>query len=80
MITNRAFELKIRIQQIICDWSSYEITKDILYANELIVHPFLHISHVDNEEKNFLNAMEWSGNTVGENKITHLKTDKIKLK
>ena len=77
---SRAFELKIRIQQIICDWSSYMITKDILYANKLIVHPFLHISHVDNEEKNFLNAIDWSGNRVSENKIVHLKTDKTKIK
>ena len=77
---SRAFELKIRIQQIICDWSSYMITKDILYANELIVQPFLHISHVDDEEKNFLNAIDWSGNKVSENKIVHLKTDKTKIK
>ena len=77
---SRAFELKIRIQQIICDWSSYEITKDILYANDQVVHPFLHISHVDNEEKNFQNAIKWSDNSVGENKIVHLKTDKTKIK
>ena len=77
---SRAFELKIRIQQIICDWSSYTITKNILHANELIVHPFLHISHVDNEEKNFLNAVKWSDNSVGENNIVHLKTDKTKIK
>ena len=77
---SRAFELKIRIQQIICDWSSYMITKDILYTNELIVHPFLHISHVDNEEKNFLNAMGWSSSRVSENKIVHLKNDKTKIK
>ena len=77
---SRAFELKIRIQQIICDWSSYTITKNILHANELIVHPFLHISHVDNEEKNFLNAVKWSDNSVGENKIVKLKTDKTKIK
>ena len=76
----RAFELKIRIQQIICDWSSYQTTNGILYSNELIVHPFLHISHIDNEEKNFLNAMEWSNNTTGENKIMHLKADKTPIK
>ena len=76
----RAFELKIRIQQIICDWSSFETTKSILYSNQLIVHPFLHISHVDNEEKNYLNAIEWSGNTLGENKIVHVKTEKTQIK
>ena len=76
----RAFELKIRIQQIICDWSSFETTKSILYSNQLIVHPFLHISHIDNEEKNYLNAMEWSGNTSGENKIVHIKKDKTQIK
>ena len=76
----RAFELKIRIQQIICDWSSFETTKSILYSNQLIVHPFLHISHIDNEEKNYLNAMEWSGNTSGENKIVHIKTDSTQIK
>ena len=76
----RAFELKIRIQQIICDWSSFETTKSILYSNQLIVHPFLHISHIDNEEKNYLNAMEWSGNTSGENTIVHVKTDRTQIK
>ena len=76
----RAFELKIRIQQIICDWSSFETTKSILYSNQLIVHPFLHISHIDNEEKNYLNAMEWSDNTSGENKIVHVKTDRTQIK
>ncbi len=77
---SRAFELKIRIQQIICDWSSYTTTRDILYSNELVVHPFLHISHVDNEEKNFLNAKGWSGNTLRENKIVDLKTNKALIK
>ncbi|MEC8077570.1 MAG: tetratricopeptide repeat protein [Pseudomonadota bacterium] len=77
---SRAFELKIRIQQIICDWSSYTTTRDILYSNELVVHPFLHISHVDNEEKNFLNAKGWSGNTLRENKIVDLKTNKAPIK
>ena len=76
----RAFELKIRIQQIICDWSSFETTKSILYSNQLIVHPFLHISHIDNEEKNYLNAMEWSGNTSGENRIVNVKTDRTQIK
>ncbi len=76
----RAFELKIRIQQIICDWSSFETTKSILYSNQLIVHPFLHISHIDNEEKNYLNAMEWSGNTLGENKNVQTKTERTKIK
>ena len=76
----RAFELKIRIQQIICDWSSFETTKSILYSNQLIVHPFLHISHIDNEEKNYLNAMEWSGNTLGENKNVQIKTERTQIK
>ena len=76
----RAFELKIRIQQIICDWSSFETTKSILYSNQLIVHPFLHISHIDNEEKNYLNAIEWSGNNPSENKIVRIKTDRTKIK
>ena len=77
---SRAFELKIRIQQIICDWSSYTTTRDILNSNELVVHPFLHISHVDNEEKNFLNAKSWSGNTLRENRIVDLKTNKALIK
>ena len=76
----RAFELKIRIQQIICDWSSFETTKSILYSNELIVHPFLHISHIDNEEKNYLNAIEWSGSTLDTNKIVRIKTDKTQVR
>ena len=76
----RAFELKIRIQQIICDWSSFETTKSILYSNQLIVHPFLHISHIDNEERNYLNAMEWSGNTMVEDKIVNIKIDQNQIK
>ena len=76
----KAFELKIRIQQIICDWSSFETTKSILYSNELIVHPFLHISHIDNEEKNYLNAIEWSGSTLDTNKIVRIKTDKTQVR
>ena len=76
----KAFELKIRIEQIICDWSSFETTKSILYSNELIVHPFLHISHIDNEEKNYLNAIEWSGSTLDTNKIVRIKTDKTQVR
>ena len=76
----RAFELKIRIQQIICDWSSFETTKSILYSNEIIVHPFLHVSHIDNEEKNYLNAMKWSGDTLSESKIVHIKRDKTQIR
>ena len=78
---SRAFELKIRVQQIICDWSSYKTTKEILDSNELIVHPFLHISHINNEEKNYINAKRWSGNCIDKNKSEPLRrgTAKIKL-
>ena len=55
----RAFELKIRIQQIICDWSSYMTTEEILSSNKVTVHPFLHISHIADEEKN-LKRNKWS--------------------
>ena len=77
---SRAFELKIRIQQIICDWSSYTTTKEILDSNELIVHPFLHISHINNEEKNYINAKRWSGNHIDKNKSEPLLRDTAKIK
>ena len=38
----KAYELKIRIEQLICDWSSYENTNELLSKNKIIVHPFLH--------------------------------------
>ena len=74
----RAFELKIRIQQIICDWSSFETTKSILYSNQLIVHPFLHISHIDNEEKLF--EMQWNGQAILRVKIKLCISKQIELK
>jgi len=77
---SRAFELKIRIQQIICDWSTYSTTKEILESNKLIVHPFLHISHIANEEKNYFNARKWSVETIDKSKIVTLKKEKAPLK
>ncbi len=77
---SRAFELKIRIQQIICDWSTYSTTKEILDSNKLIVHPFLHISHIANDEKNYLNARKWSGDSIDKSKIVTLKKEKDPIK
>ena len=76
----KALELKMRIQQIICDWSTYSTTMKILDSNKLIVHPFLHISHITNEEKNYLNAREWSGDSVEKSKIVTLKKEKAPIK
>ena len=56
----KAYELKIRIEQLICDWSSYENTNELLSKNKIIVHPFLHISHVMDNEKNQINAKHWT--------------------
>ena len=71
---HKANELQIRIQQIICDWSRYKETQRLLESNQITVHPFLHISHVMNEEKNYINAKKWSAQTYNDeqsNKITH---------
>ena len=63
----KAYELKIRIEQLICDWSSYENTNELLSKNKIIVHPFLHISHVMDNEKNQINARYWT-NQLSNNK------------
>ena len=77
---SKAFELKIRIQQTICDWSSYKTTEEILGSNELIVHPFLHISHIADEEKNYLNAKKWCGDSIDDSKIITLKRESAPIK
>ena len=77
---SRAFELKIRIQQIICDWSTYSATKEILDSNKLIVHPFLHISHIADNEKNYLNAWKWSGGSIDKSKTVTLKKETTPIK
>ncbi len=77
---SRAFELKIRIQQIICDWSTYSTTKEILGSNKLVVHPFLHISHIADDEKNYLNARKWSGDSTDKSKTVTLKKEKAPIK
>ena len=77
---SRAFELKIRIQQIICDWTTYSTTKDILESNKLIVHPFLHVSHIPDDEKNYLNARKWCGETIDKSKIVTLKKENAPIK
>ena len=77
---SRAFELKIRIQQTVCDWSSFKATQEILGSNELIVHPFLHISHIADEEKNYLNAKKWCGDSIDDSKIITLKRESAPIK
>ena len=46
---NKAFELKIRIEQLTCYWDNYKKTQQLLKSNEITVHPFLHISTVSDE-------------------------------
>lgn len=78
---HRAYELKIRISQIICSWSSFDETQEILKSNQMVVHPFLHISNIIDEEANYNNAKKWSNNFVKETKEKHRGNafEKIKL-
>ncbi len=81
--SSRAMELKIRIQQISCDWSKWEDTVNLLSKNKLTVHPFLHVSHIDDDELNFINALHWAKLKPTFHKWTNNKSkkpeDKIKL-
>ena len=61
---NRAFELKVRIEQITCYWDNYIKTHQLLKSNQIIVHPFLHISSVSDEISNYENACTWSKNNM----------------
>ncbi len=69
----KAYELKIRINQIICSWDSLKKTQEALKDNEHIVHPFLHVSHVIDEESNYFNARRWNSN---QNKIKKINPKK----
>jgi protein O-GlcNAc transferase len=78
---NRAFELKVRIEQITCYWDNYIKTHQLLKSNQIIVHPFLHVSSVSDEISNYENACTWRKNNMSsliKKEIT--KTDdKIRL-
>ena len=78
---NRAFELKVRIEQITCYWDNYIKTHQLLKSNQITVHPFLHISSVSDEISNYKNARTWGKNNMSsliKKEIT--KTgDKIRL-
>jgi protein O-GlcNAc transferase len=58
--SNKAYELKLRIQQNICDWSEYEKNNKLLISNQVMTHPFLHISSIDDEESNYINSLLWN--------------------
>ena len=58
--SNKAYELKFRIQQLICDWSEYDENNELLRSNEVVAHPFLHISNIDDEESNYNNSLLWN--------------------
>ncbi len=77
----KAFELKIRINQIICSWGSHKETHETLKNNQIIVHPFLHVSHVMDEESNYVNAIKWNNNleSVQKNKFIINNSKSIKL-
>ena len=77
----RAYELKIRVEQIICKWDHFYETQELLKNNEIIVHPFLNISYVSDESSNCRNAKSWNKDVLSE-KINKqlIKTDnKIRL-
>ena len=78
---NKAFELKIRIEQITCYWDSYIKTNELLKSNQITVHPFLHISSVSDEISNYKNACAWGKNDMSsriKKEITK-SDDKIRL-
>ena len=68
--SSRAMELKIRIQQINCDWSRWNDTLYLLSSNKLTVHPFLHVSHINDEKLNFINAKDWANHESLSDKST----------
>ena len=73
---NRAFELKIRIEQITCCWDNYTKTQQLLKSNQITVHPFLHISSVSDESSNYKNACSWQKNDINSRvKKEIIKTD-----
>ena len=78
---NRAFELKVRIEQITCYWDNYINTHQLLKSNQITVHPFLHISSVSNESSNYKNACAWGKNNMDSRikKEISKTDDKIKL-
>ena len=57
---HKAHELKFRIQQNICDWSEYHETCRLLKLNQVVTHPFLHVSNIDNESSNYKNSLSWN--------------------
>jgi predicted O-linked N-acetylglucosamine transferase (SPINDLY family) len=78
---NKAFELKIRIEQLTCYWDNYIKTQQLLKTNKITVHPFLHISTVSDESSNYKNACAWKNDDINSRKKRELmKTaDKIRL-
>ena len=78
---NKAFELKIRIEQLTCYWDNYKKTQQLLKSNEITVHPFLHISTVSDESSNYKNACAWKNDDINSRKKKELMktTDKIRL-
>ena len=73
----KAYELKIRIEQLICDWSSYEIQMNCS-AKIKLLHPFLHISHVMDNEKNQINAKYWTNQLSNNKKDNSFPVPKVK--
>tara|TARA_B100001113_G_scaffold72365_1_gene56019 strand:- start:4237 stop:5937 length:1701 start_codon:yes stop_codon:yes gene_type:complete len=68
---HRAYELKIRINQIVCSWSTFNQTEELLKSNKISVHPFLHVSYVMDEEKNYNNAVKWDNSFKKDTKNKH---------
>jgi protein O-GlcNAc transferase len=79
--SNKAYELKCRIQQLICDWSEYDENNKLLRSNQVIAHPFLHISSIDDEESNYNNSLLWNneGNPNYIERYDKYNSDKVNL-
>ena len=79
--SNKAYELKCRIQQLICDWSEYDENNKLLRSNQVIAHPFLHISNIDDEESNYNNSLLWNneGNPNYIERYDKYNSDKVNL-
>jgi tetratricopeptide (TPR) repeat protein len=81
LYSNKAYELKMRIQQIICDWLDYDENNKLLKSNQVITHPFLHISSIDDEESNYNNSLLWNneGNPNVIERYDKYTSDKVNL-
>ena len=77
---NKANELQYRGCQVSCDWIEYKTIVDLLSKNKTVVHPFLHVSYVMDEQSNFTNAKSWNKPIAKiEKNLSMVSGQKIKL-